>query len=62
MMMEDALIIREILGKDGDKFVVKEVWDAKHPDCPFVVMRTTPVFERNVDATVTEIRCLTTIP
>ncbi len=34
---ENALISRRVFSVDQDSVVIHEVWNTKHPDCPFVV-------------------------
>lgn len=36
MGFENALVSRKLVSQDDEHVVIHEIWDLKHPECPFV--------------------------
>lgn len=40
--MNPALVSRTVVAEDDLTVTVREVWNTRHPDCPFTLLWTTP--------------------
>ncbi len=39
MEKEPGLLKREVVGFEGNKVVIREIWDTSAPGCPMIVIR-----------------------